>query len=129
MSDKNREIVEKINAAFAEGNTEGFLGECTDNVEWTIVGDKTVYGKDNIREFMKEMEGSEPPAFSADRIIAEGDSVACYGKMTMKGEDGNAADYEYCDLYGFTGDKISWMRSFVVKVKDEGAETAAGTAG
>jgi uncharacterized protein len=50
MSAKNKEIVEKVNAAFAEGRIEGFLSFYVDDVVWTMVGDKTVKGKDAIRQ-------------------------------------------------------------------------------
>ena len=55
MSAKNKEIVEKVNAAFAEGSVEGFLSFCADDVVWTMVGDKTVKGKDAIRQWMASM--------------------------------------------------------------------------
>ncbi|MCM2359336.1 MAG: nuclear transport factor 2 family protein [Geobacteraceae bacterium] len=50
MSAKSKEIVEKVNTAFAENNLEGFLSFCADDVKWTMVGDKTVTGKDAIRQ-------------------------------------------------------------------------------
>ena len=45
MSAKNKEIVEKVNASFAEGEMEGFLSFCADDLVWTMVGSKTVKGK------------------------------------------------------------------------------------
>ena len=42
MAETNREIVEKVNAAFSENKPEVFLDHCSDNVEWTIVGDQTL---------------------------------------------------------------------------------------
>lgn len=128
MSQKNKEIVEKVNAAFTAGNTEGFLEHCADDVVWTMEGEKTTTGVAEIREWMSQMEGMEPPKFTVDKTIAEGDSVACYGVMTMKGEDGQEGKYSYCDAYTFAGDKIKELRSFVVKHKTEGelSEKAAG---
>lgn len=128
MSQQNIASVERVNASFAAGNTEGFLDECTENVVWTMVGEKVTEGKAAIREWMAHCEGVEPPVFSVDKIIADNDSVVCYGDMTMKGEDGVADKYSYCDLYTFTGGKISDLRSFVVKHKTEGelSEKAAG---
>ena len=78
MSTKNKEIVEKVNATFAEGGFEGFLSFCADDVVWSIVGDKTVKGKTAIREWMASM-GIEPPKFTVDNIIAEGDFATAYG--------------------------------------------------
>jgi len=98
MSAKNKEIVEKVNAAFAEGSTEKFLSLCADDVEWTTVGDKAVKGKDAIRQWMASMGNMEPPKFTVDNVIAEGDFVTAYGDMTMKDKDGEVAPYSYCDI-------------------------------
>ena len=128
MSEKNKEIVEKINQAFTKGNTEGFLEHCADDVVWTMEGEKTTSGKAEIREWMSQMEGSEPPKFTVDKTIAEGDTVACFGEMSMNQPPEAAGDYSYCDVYTFSGDKVKELRSFVVKHKTEGelSEKAAG---
>jgi ketosteroid isomerase-like protein len=42
MSDKNKAILESANAAIAEGNNDGFLSFCADDIEWTFVGEKTL---------------------------------------------------------------------------------------
>lgn len=74
MSATNKEIVEKVNASFAEGAVEGFLSHCADDVVWTIIGEKTVKGKNAIREWMASMD-VEPPKFAINNIIAQGDFV------------------------------------------------------
>ena len=120
MSDTNREIVKKVNESFTAGNTDGFLEHCADNVVWNMVGDQETKGKKAMKEWMSQMEGMEPPKFTVEKIIAEGDSVVCYGDMTMKGEDGKEGKYSYVDAYHFSGDKISDLKSFIVKHKTEG---------
>lgn len=119
MSEKNKEIVKKVNASFTEGKSEGFLDQCAENVVWDMVGEKTTKGKKAIREWMSQMEGTAPPKFTVDKIVAEGDSVVCYGDMTMKGEDGKEGKYSYVDAYRFSGDKIAELKSFIVKHKTE----------
>lgn len=118
MSEKNKEIVKKVNDSFTAGNTDGFLEHCADNVVWNMVGNKETTGKAAIKEWMLHME-MEPPKFTVDKIIAEGDSVICYGDMTMKGEDGKEGIYSYVDAYQFSGDKIAELKSFIVKHKTE----------
>lgn len=128
MSNRNREIVEKVNAAFAEGNFEGFLSFCTDDVVWTMVGDRTVKGKENIRQWMKSMEAEhpEPPKFTVtDPIIAEGDFVVARGEMTMKDKDGRTNQYSYCDIYRFRDGRIVELNSFVVKTGAQGKTSGA----
>ncbi|MEH1791320.1 MAG: nuclear transport factor 2 family protein [Nostoc sp.] len=114
MSDKNKAILEEANAAIAEGNNEGFLSCCTDDTEWTFVGDKTLKGKEAVRQYMA-MTYIEPPTFMVSNLIAEGNFVTALGDITMKGEDGKAAHYSYCDIWRFRDGKIVELRAFVIK--------------
>ncbi|MBD0299764.1 MAG: nuclear transport factor 2 family protein, partial [Nitrososphaera sp.] len=52
MSENNKAILEAANAAIAQGNYEGFLSFCADDMEWTFVGDKTLKGKKAVRQWM-----------------------------------------------------------------------------
>jgi uncharacterized protein (TIGR02246 family) len=113
----NKEAVENINAAFDKGDTNAFLTWCADDVVWTMVGDKTVKGKEAIRQFIGEMP-AEPPKFTVEAVVAEGDFVAAFGDMTMK-EEGVVVPYSYCDVYRFKGGKVAELKSFVVKTNRE----------
>jgi len=124
MSAKNKEIVKKVNASFAEGGVEGFLTHCADDVVWTMVGNKTTKGKKAIREWLASMD-TEPPKFTVDNIIGEGDFVTSYGDMTMKDKDGEVVPYAYCDIYRFRDGKIVELSSFVIKTEAK-AESATG---
>jgi uncharacterized protein len=124
MSAKNKEIVEKVNASFAEGGVEGFLSHCADDVVWTMIGNKTTKGKNAIREWLASMD-IEPPKFTVDNIIAEGDFVTAHGAMTMKEKDGKTVPYAYCDIYRFRDGKIAELNSFVIKTEAK-AESAGG---
>jgi ketosteroid isomerase-like protein len=91
-------------------------------------GDQTFSGVPAIREFMAPMQGSAPPKFTVEKIVAEGDSAICYGKMSMEGAEEYAGKYSYCDAYTFADGKVTELRSFIVKHKTEGEKsgTAAG---
>lgn len=41
MTARNKEVIEKVNAAFARNDVEAFLSYCTDDFEWTMVGGET----------------------------------------------------------------------------------------
>lgn len=114
MSEKNKAILEEANAAIAEGNTEEFLSFCADDTEWTYVGDKTLKGKEAVRQYMATAY-LEPPKFTVAYLIAEGDFVTALGDITMKDEDGKAAHYSYCDIWRFCGGKMVELRAFVIK--------------
>jgi ketosteroid isomerase-like protein len=115
MASNNKAIVEKVNAAFAENNPEVFLENCKDNVAWNMVGDETRTGVETIRTWMKSMGDMEPPKFTVDNLIGEGDIVIANGDMTMKNKEGKDESYSYCDVYKFDGDKIAELTSYVVK--------------
>jgi len=120
MSARNKEIVRKVNAVFAEGKFEGFLSFCDEDVEWTIVGDKVVKGREAIRQLMQSMaeESAEPPRFfDVDVVIGEDDFVVSHGDMTMKDKHGRTVPYSYCDIYRFRGEKIAELRSFIAKTE------------
>ena len=125
MSEKNKAILEEANAANAAGNYEGFLSFCADDTEWTFVGDKTLRGKEAVRQYMAETY-IEPPKFTTVNLIAEGDFVTALGDITLKDENGKAAHYSYCDVWRFRGDKIVELKAFVIKteVKSETGNAA-----
>jgi ketosteroid isomerase-like protein len=114
MAVTNKAIVEKVNAAYAAGSTEGFLACCADDVAWTMVGDTIVHGKDAIRQWMASMGPMEIPRLTVHTVIAEGDFVTAYGDMTIKDKDGAVVPYAYCDIDHFRGDTIVVLRAFVI---------------
>lgn len=116
MSEKYKEIIEDVNASFAENNLERFLAQCVDDVKWTMVGEMTTNGKDDIRRQMAKMD-SEPPKITTDKIIVEGEFATAHGDMTMKDKDGKTVSYSFCDIYRFRDDKIAEIKAFVVKTE------------
>jgi ketosteroid isomerase-like protein len=114
MSD-NKSILEKANAAIAQGDNEGFLSFCTDDTEWTYVGDKTIKGKDAVRRYLEASK--EPPKFTVTDLIAEGDFVTALGDISTKNEDGKMVHQSYCDVWHFRDGKMAELRAFVIKTE------------
>jgi uncharacterized protein (TIGR02246 family) len=109
-----KQILEEANTAVAEGDYERLLTYCTDDTKWVFEGDRTLSGKAAVREYMAATY-REPPEFTADRMIAEGDSVVAMGEITLKDEDGQATRYVYCDVWRFRGDKLAELHAFVTE--------------
>lgn len=119
MSEQNKEILEKGNAAIAEGNHEGFLSFCADDTVWTFVGDKTLEGKEAVRQWMAT-EYVEPPQNTVANLIAEGDLLTALGDITVKDKDGQAVHYSYCDIWRFRNGKVAELKAFVIKTEHKG---------
>ena len=116
MSEKNKAILNRANAAVAKGDYEGFLSHCTDDVEWNFVGDKTLKGKAAVRQYMNETY-VEPPRFRVDHLIAEGDFVTALGDIDLKDQSGRSVRFAYCDVWRIRDGKLAALRAFVVEIK------------
>lgn len=114
MDLSNKAILEKANAAVTAGDNEGFLSFCSDDTEWTFVGDKILRGKEAVRQYMA-MAYVEPPKFDVEHLIAEGEFVTAVGKISMKDEDGKMSDYSYCDVWRFRDGKMVELKAFVIE--------------
>jgi uncharacterized protein len=115
MAANRKEIVRQINDAFAANDLEKVLSFCADDFTWTMVGESTMRGKDAIRKWMASMN-PQPPKFTVDATVAEGDYVIARGDMTMsERKDGPTIPYAFCDIYRFAGDKVAELTAFVVR--------------
>ncbi len=112
----NKTILEKANAAITEGNNEGFLSYCTDDTDWVFVGDKTLRGKEAVRQYMATAY-VEPPKFMVGNLIAEGEFVTAIGRISLKNENGVMVDYDYCDVWRFRDGKMAGLKAFVIETK------------
>ena len=118
MVENNKEILEKANEAITKGDHEGFLSFCTEDTEWTFVGDKTLQGKEAVRQWMTTAY-QEPPRFRVENLIAGGDFVTALGTIRLKDEDGKMADYAYCDVWRFRDGKMAQLKAFVIKTESK----------
>ena len=119
MSENNKAILQRANAAVMKGDHEAFLAHCTDDVEWTFVGEKTLKGKEAVRQYMKAAY-VEPPRFRVDRLIAEGDFVTALGDIDLRGETGKLVHFAYCDVWRIRDGQLAELQAFVIEIKAEG---------
>jgi len=116
MSEKNKAILLKGNAAIARHDHEAFLSCCTDDTEWTFVGEQTLKGKEAVRQYMATTY-REPPNVTVDNLIADGDFLTAVGTITMKDSDGKMTHYAYCDVWRFRDGKMAELKAFVIKTE------------
>ena len=86
MNFDHKAILTAANAAITNGDNEGFLSFCTDDTEWTFVGEQTLKGKEAVRQYMA-VAYVEPPKFLVGNLIADGAFVTAIGKISMKNEE------------------------------------------
>jgi len=115
MSDNNKAILTEANAAVAAGDYEKFLSLCTDDTEWTFVGDTVLKGKQAVREYMTNTYVF-PPIVTVKQLIAEGDFLTAVGEITLKDQEGISTLYSYCDVWRFDLGKMAELNAFVVEI-------------
>ena len=121
MSEKSKAILEKANAAVAQGDYEKFASFCTEDTEWTFVGDKVLKGKQAVEQWMTA-EYIEPPVNNVTDLIAEGDFLTAIGEIKVKNKDGKTNIFSYCDVWQFRDSKMAELRAFVIETKEDEQE-------
>jgi ketosteroid isomerase-like protein len=119
MSEKNKALLTRANAAVVAGDHEEFLSHCTDDVEWTFVGERVLKGKEAVRRYMKTTY-VEPPSFTVTRLIADDEFVTALGDIRLKDESGKVVHSAYCDVWRVRDGKLAELRAYVVALKGEG---------
>lgn len=116
-AENNKEIIRKVNEAFAKNDMNTFLDHCADDIRWSMVGAHNLTGKDAIRKDMETNMPPQPPVFTIKHTIAEGEMVMCDGDMTMMQKDGKEWRGGYCDIYKMRDGKIQELSSYIVEYK------------
>jgi ketosteroid isomerase-like protein len=109
----NREILEKANQAFSRGDYEEFLSYCTEDTKWTYVGDRTLDGKDKVREYLAA--AYEESTYKIEKYVEEGESLVAIGWIKLKDKEGNLVTYSVCDVWKFRNGKMAELKAFVIK--------------
>lgn len=107
----NREILEKANRAFSKGDYEECLTYCTEDTKWTYVGDRTLDGKDKVREYLSAAH--EESTFRIERYVEEGENLVAIGLIKLRDKDGKVTTSPFCDVWKFRNGKMTQLiRSF-----------------
>lgn len=109
-------FLQRLNEAFASSNTQYIIDSVADDIQWSIVGEITIQGKENFRAALEKMKAEEPLELAINNIITNGDSAAVDG--TMRSNEGKT--YAFCDIYKLSGSQnptIEKMTSYVVELK------------
>jgi ketosteroid isomerase-like protein len=84
-----REIARDVYKRFAEGDVDGFLALCADDIEWIVNGPaslekcKAFKGRSGVQQFLSILgESWEFSSFTPREFIAEGETVVVLGEET-----------------------------------------------
>ena len=105
------DIVKAFQAAWAEGDVEGALKHCTDDIVWDNVPMKPFHGKLAVQAFLEKFaRGMSNPHYEITHALEEGDllleGVENYEK------NGRSVSVPYMASFLFRGDQIYLWRDY-----------------
>ncbi len=107
--------IKKISEEFSKGNFPATYNHFADDIEWKIIGDKIISGKENTIAFCTKMiTEMDSSTLNNINVIAENNYVAIEGNCNFTNEQGKAAAVEYCDVFRFEEGKIKTITSYLV---------------
>ena len=110
----NTTILHTANEYVSKGDYESFLAYCTSDTKWVFIGERILNGKEEVRAYMKEFY-MEPPVFSVEKAIEDGDFVMVTGEIRLKNKAGKYEHFDYCDIWRFEDGKIAELKAFVIE--------------
>ncbi len=112
----NTSILVNANEKVRKGEYEAYLSYLTEDTKWVFVGERTLLGKEAVRQYIKEFYLA-PPVFDMEKAIEEGDFVTATGSISLKNVSGEYDHYIYCDIWRFDNGKIAELKAFVIEKK------------
>lgn len=115
MANNKREIIRKVNDAFASGDTDTILSYLTDDVRWDINGNLAAVGKEEFRKEINNEAFEGLPVITTLTEVEDEEHVAVEGTVQCRRKDGGILDAYFFDIYRLENGKIKEMRSYVVE--------------
>lgn len=114
-SPKNK-FVQSLSIALAKGDVAFILGKVTDDIRWEIVGDKTVFGKDEFAAALKRMKDNAAVELTIQHVLTHGRAGAVNGTFKLT----HGRKRAFCDVYGCSGangKSVKEITSYIVEIQ------------
>ncbi|WP_143959757.1 nuclear transport factor 2 family protein [Litoribacter populi] len=118
VQQQNKALVEKFDDAFARGDHKTILGMMSEDVEWKMLGEFHLKGKNDIAEMFKSMEDMGLPEIWPGTKVAEEDRIVSEGVMKGLDKEGKIFRAAYVDSYLIQNGRIIELTSYVVTLKE-----------
>lgn len=115
------DIVKAVYARFGEGDLDGFLNLCADDIEWVVNGPASLekcrafQGRQGVRDFLAVLDRTWAfSAFEPRQFIADGGSVVVLGEETgTDKQTGIAFSNRWAHVFDVCNDRITRFREFL----------------
>lgn len=107
-------FLKELNIAFAKGDLDLIKDAIPDHINWDIVGQKSVTGKDGYLNALKGYKLWKVKELIVDTIITHGSDASVSGQIIAS----DKSIYKFCDIYRFKGaggTSINSITTFLIK--------------
>lgn len=109
-----KELIKNLTIYFASYDMDNAMNHLADSVEWTLVGEKPVFGKEQFKVALEQMSQNKDLEWTIHSIITHGIEAAVNGEILMESGD----LFGFSDFYKFSSSKgtnVKSIISYVVK--------------
>lgn len=110
-----QQLIKELTIYFCSYELDKAREYLDEHVEWTLVGDKPVKGRDKFLSYLNEMSDNSAVELSINSIVTHGKEGAVSGEMKLK--DGSV--FAFGDFFTFNSasfKKVKTIVSFVQKI-------------
>lgn len=116
---EKEKFLRDINKAYAEGDEDFFMKHITDNICWTIVGERDIGGKAEFKEVLDQMKEMPAVEIKVENTFVHDTHGIVEGVVTSRNRLGQKKHYGFCDIYRFEEGKelrIAAITSYVIDI-------------
>jgi len=114
------QVVKNVYQRFAEGDIDGFLAICADDIEWVVNGPATLEkcnafrGRAGVQQFLKLLAVWKFESFQPREFLVAGKNIVVLGDE--KGADTTSGVHfqnRWAHVFDVQGDKVTRFREFL----------------
>src|SRR5688572_12018543 len=111
-----KDVVERYIDGFRKMDHAQILSCVADDVVWVLHGYTSLAGKEAFDREISNPEFTGAPKLTIKQLIEEGDAVVAVGAGEAAQAEGGVLSFVFCDVFTFTGDKISRLETYQVNL-------------
>lgn len=119
MTEKEK-FLRDVNKAYAEGDEKFFMAHITDDICWTIVGEKDIAGKAEFKELLDQMKEMPSVEIEVENVLVANSHGIVEGVVISRNRLGQKKHFGFCDIYKFIQEgkdfRISTITSYVIDI-------------
>ncbi|WP_029033290.1 nuclear transport factor 2 family protein [Salinimicrobium terrae] len=118
MTEKEK-FLRDVNRAYAEGDEKFFMEHITDDICWTIVGEKDISGRAEFKEVLDQMKEMPAVEIEVENVFFNDTHGIVEGVVVSRNRLGQKKHFGFCDIYKFAEGEtlgISAITSYVIDI-------------